>query len=194
MIRRMVITLCLAAAILSAAIGVLPISLFWDVVVTNHGWLGLEVKGGYLKVVYVEHRKIKFMISPRRRPLPIKNNTLDLTPPSLTSHELAAMRAFFKKIGPTFFVPPPTKGSFYQTWRAWSISGITVYCGQNWLYDLVLVPLWVPFILFSIYPAIAFIRSPYRRYRRRKKGLCLKCGYNLTGNVSGVCPECGEKI
>ncbi|MGQ9649774.1 MAG: hypothetical protein ACUVXJ_06675 [Phycisphaerae bacterium] len=25
-------------------------------------------------------------------------------------------------------------------------------------------------------------------------GHCQKCGYNLTGNVSGVCPECGEKI
>jgi hypothetical protein len=24
-------------------------------------------------------------------------------------------------------------------------------------------------------------------------GHCRKCGYNLTGNVSGVCPECGEK-
>jgi hypothetical protein len=23
---------------------------------------------------------------------------------------------------------------------------------------------------------------------------CRKCGYNLTGNVSGVCPECGERI
>jgi hypothetical protein len=23
---------------------------------------------------------------------------------------------------------------------------------------------------------------------------CRKCGYNLTGNVSGICPECGEKI
>ena len=21
-----------------------------------------------------------------------------------------------------------------------------------------------------------------------------KCGYNLTGNISGICPECGEKI
>jgi hypothetical protein len=25
-------------------------------------------------------------------------------------------------------------------------------------------------------------------------GHCPKCNYNLTGNVSGVCPECGEKI
>lgn len=56
------------------------------------------------------------------------------------------------------------------------------------------VPLWVPFGLFSAYPCVAFIRGPYRRYRRRKKGLCLKCGYNLTCNVSGVCPECGERI
>ena len=27
-----------------------------------------------------------------------------------------------------------------------------------------------------------------------KKGLCQKCGYNLTGNVTGICSECGEKI
>ena len=24
--------------------------------------------------------------------------------------------------------------------------------------------------------------------------LCKKCGYNLTGNVSGICPECGRAI
>jgi len=24
--------------------------------------------------------------------------------------------------------------------------------------------------------------------------LCMRCGYNLTGNLSGVCPECGKKI
>lgn len=26
---------------------------------------------------------------------------------------------------------------------------------------------------------------------RRERGLCFRCGYDLTGNVSGVCPECG---
>lgn len=31
-------------------------------------------------------------------------------------------------------------------------------------------------------------------YRRRPRlGLCA-CGYNLTGNQSGVCPECGRKL
>jgi 4-amino-4-deoxy-L-arabinose transferase-like glycosyltransferase len=54
------------------------------------------------------------------------------------------------------------------------------------------VPLWLPFLLFATYPTIAFIRGPLRRRRRHRKGLCVKCGYNLTGNVSGLCPECGE--
>ncbi len=25
-------------------------------------------------------------------------------------------------------------------------------------------------------------------------GFCRKCGYNLTGNVSGRCPECGREV
>src|SRR5688500_10199075 len=36
---------------------------------------------------------------------------------------------------------------------------------------------------------------PLMRRRRReasmKAGLCPSCGYDLTGNVSGTCPECG---
>ncbi len=53
-------------------------------------------------------------------------------------------------------------------------------------------PAWLPFIAFGTYPTTAFIRGPLRRHRRRKRGLCINCGYNLTGNESGVCPECGE--
>jgi uncharacterized paraquat-inducible protein A len=29
------------------------------------------------------------------------------------------------------------------------------------------------------------------QHRRRAMGCCIKCGYSLTGNSSGVCPECG---
>ncbi|UCC30567.1 MAG: hypothetical protein JSU86_20505 [Phycisphaerales bacterium] len=55
-------------------------------------------------------------------------------------------------------------------------------------------PFWIPFLVFGIYPAIAFIRGPLRRWHRRRKGLCVRCAYNLTGNMSGVCPECGDAI
>ena len=54
--------------------------------------------------------------------------------------------------------------------------------------------LWMPFVVFSIYPVITFMRGPLRRHRRRRKGLCGACGYDLTGNVTGVCSECGQSI
>ncbi len=53
------------------------------------------------------------------------------------------------------------------------------------------IPIWVLAMLLAAYPTIALIRCPLRRNRRRRRGLCVTCGYNLTGNESGVCPECG---
>jgi len=42
--------------------------------------------------------------------------------------------------------------------------------------------------------ALLLARAPLRRYRRRRKGLCVKCAYDLTGNTSGTCPECGQDV
>lgn len=50
---------------------------------------------------------------------------------------------------------------------------------------------WVVF-LFTIAPALWFAR--FVRHRRRSRPGCCACGYDLTGNVSGVCPECGKAI
>ncbi|UCC32452.1 MAG: hypothetical protein JSU86_09255 [Phycisphaerales bacterium] len=36
--------------------------------------------------------------------------------------------------------------------------------------------------------------SVRRQLIQRGLPTCLACGYNLTGNVSGVCPECGREI
>jgi len=46
---------------------------------------------------------------------------------------------------------------------------------------------------------LLYIRSDRERVARqhaercRREGVCISCGYSLTGNVSGVCPECGTK-
>ncbi|MDM8005534.1 MAG: hypothetical protein QUV05_05210 [Phycisphaerae bacterium] len=52
------------------------------------------------------------------------------------------------------------------------------------------VPLCIPLLLVVIPTACLW----WRDRRRIPLGHCPKCGYNLTGNVSGVCPECGEAI
>ncbi|HUU98153.1 MAG TPA: hypothetical protein VM487_20670 [Phycisphaerae bacterium] len=42
---------------------------------------------------------------------------------------------------------------------------------------------------------LALARRAQRRCEeRRAKGLCINCGYDLTGNVSGRCPECGTAV
>ena len=55
-------------------------------------------------------------------------------------------------------------------------------------------PLWAPFFLLTLLLAPASYRGPARRWRRRKRGECAECGYNLTGNVTGVCSECGAEV
>ena len=49
---------------------------------------------------------------------------------------------------------------------------------------------WLPTVLLGV---IAF--TCYRRLPRPKaKGMCACCGYDLRGNESGRCPECGYVI
>ena len=52
----------------------------------------------------------------------------------------------------------------------------------------VFVPAWMPVLVFVAHP----IRMAWWFYRRRLKGHCM-CGYDLRGNTSGVCPECGTQ-
>lgn len=47
---------------------------------------------------------------------------------------------------------------------------------------------WIPVVSFGI-PALICLPP-----RRVKPGFCIKCQYNLTGNRSGICPECGTAI
>lgn len=53
------------------------------------------------------------------------------------------------------------------------------------------LPLWMPFALLCACPVIVGVRGELRRRRRSRLGLCRRCGYDLTGNVTGRCPECG---
>ncbi len=54
-------------------------------------------------------------------------------------------------------------------------------------------PFWVPMLLLAMAPGRAIWRG-YRMPEQETVPTCQKCSYNLTGNVSGKCPECGTVI
>ncbi len=75
-----------------------------------------------------------------------------------------------------------TRSPHVMTWSPTYNSGPTSFS--------VGLPLWIPFLLVAIPTALLWWRDGRRI---PPCGHCQKCGYDLTGNVSGVCPECGEK-
>jgi hypothetical protein len=52
----------------------------------------------------------------------------------------------------------------------------------------------IPFILLLVTYLVARFVYSKLRWRRINATDCSSCGYNLTGNVSGICPECGLRI
>jgi hypothetical protein len=74
------------------------------------------------------------------------------------------------------------------SWVGRRVSGpLTVWwCGAPaWS---VIAPLWLLPLLCCVRRA----RNALCLRRRRRLGLCRHCGYDLTANASGTCPECGN--
>ena len=56
--------------------------------------------------------------------------------------------------------------------------------------SFVFIPLWLPLLLTLLVILILVVRNR----RRIPVGHCTRCRYDLTGNTSGVCPECGMPL
>jgi hypothetical protein len=77
--------------------------------------------------------------------------------------------------------PPPSWG---EEWR--DCLAFTDFGGG--LVRVVRAPHALILLAFGVPTVIALSRMGLRR---RPVECCAKCGYNLKGNMSGVCPECG---
>lgn len=55
-------------------------------------------------------------------------------------------------------------------------------------------PFWLSTTALTLMGATPIVRGPLRRRWRRWRGACAECGYNLWGNRSGRCPECGTRV
>lgn len=82
---------------------------------------------------------------------------------------------------------------YFDSRRFWSIDTF----GFGWprfrtdfICGSLILPLgWFPILLVSTVVTKAVL---FRR--RQRDGHCRTCGYDLTGNESGICPECGRGI
>ena len=64
-----------------------------------------------------------------------------------------------------------------------SLGGWAYVWGWSWI--VIGLGTWAAFLYY---------RDLRNRFHREDKIHCRSCAYDLTGNVSGVCPECGTKI
>ena len=76
------------------------------------------------------------------------------------------------------------RSGFIVSSHGQGFGGLTGVRRRGWA---TFVPLWLPFIAVTVPTAVFWWIDP----RRYPEGHC-PCGYNLTGNVSGTCPECGR--
>ncbi len=71
----------------------------------------------------------------------------------------------------------------------------TVLCATAWSVDVGYVQQGRPVWALGMAVCSVFLMWLSRRWSRMPSGhFCRSCGYDLTGNVSGVCPECGTPI
>jgi hypothetical protein len=66
--------------------------------------------------------------------------------------------------------------------------------GTSFAITAIVLPLLPVAAISGLLPALAGIRFAIRRRRLRSPNNCSECGYNLTGNMSGICPECGVAV
>jgi hypothetical protein len=99
---------------------------------------------------------------------------------------------------------------------------VTVHSGSQGLDVFVIAPVWAPVAVLDVttdplrfprpWQTLLVVDGSYAlgfagtvglrawghwrrvRHARPPKGVCRECGYDLTGNVSGKCPECGTYV
>jgi hypothetical protein len=100
----------------------------------------------------------------------------------------------FKLLVPLYHKPPlfsfrrHSHAAFVLYWTP------TTRCGYDFehapfLTREAIIPLWIPLLLVAFPTGVLVWRD-----RRIPLGHCRGCRYDLTGNTSGVCPECGHRV
>lgn len=77
---------------------------------------------------------------------------------------------------------------FHQPQMVWLLGWICAPYGTGGF--VVVIPLWHVLCLYLGATLVTY----FRHRGLRVPGHCPQCNYNLTGNTSGSCPECGAEV
>jgi hypothetical protein len=105
-------------------------------------------------------------------------------------------RAFYRAlrsgspVRPMNPTPPPPPAVVHR-FLGIEAAAVTFFGGSPPAYRVAVIPLAYLAAPLAVLPA-AWVARRVRRRGYRRCGRCGHCGYDLTGNVSGVCPECGH--
>ncbi len=156
----------------------------------------------------------------RREPLPDmiegigRNHTVMLCGygwPSISHVAVREHIVIFDRAEEGFMNSPPTAqpgtairdGVRFNGWDGWwpPSWGPASWHEFGWDTLVPIRPLWLGFMINTVFYGVGFwllwfglFRGPgmIRRGVRRRRGRCVKCGYDLRGNAAGsACPECG---
>lgn len=86
----------------------------------------------------------------------------------------------------------PDAGNY--RYSALSVAKMSPSRRQKLPQSYITVPVWYIALLLAAYPIRSWYREQSVRKLRNANGRCMKCAYDLFGNVSGICPECGSPI
>jgi hypothetical protein len=75
----------------------------------------------------------------------------------------------------------------------WSFAGFGYWSDPVWGSRGIFVPFRFPVVAFFMLP-VGWLIARTRRARMPHFQHCPTCRYNLTGNESGICPECGTSV
>ena len=95
----------------------------------------------------------------------------------------------FEVLTASYTEPPLRLGVYRTDYSARSRRPYALMAGG--MAVIVDTPIWLCTVLLAIPTALLWWCD---RRRRPGEGCCQECGYNLTGNVSGRCPECGSLL
>jgi hypothetical protein len=79
----------------------------------------------------------------------------------------------------------------YKKWFAFNRVSVKRPDGKYFMSRILSFPIGLATLAFAFPLACMWWIRVGRPCRRRRRGLCVRCGYDLRANLSGKCPECG---